>query len=227
MYRRITRAAAAAGAALTVGVLGSALAPAAASAQEATKPQRATLDGETFFEPGVQITNVHCEVDGQSTFEFSATGDASGPYTGAFTETGTALLGPQTTDANGLFPDAPWVRIDASFTISAGEGVVTGEKHLSDATYNFPLNEVVCATFPNPTAPLVTSGYAVGGTSDQMEYRATLSDPPGSPKPRVCKDKGQSYSTLVDANYEVPTIPGASFNDKQFFESFTSTKTNC
>jgi hypothetical protein len=227
MRRLLTRTAAVAGAALTICLLGCVLGAVAAGAQAAPEPQRDTLDGEAFSVSDVQITNVNCKLDRQSTFDFRATGEASGPYGGTFTETGTALLGPQTSDFGGLFPDGPWVRINAVFTISTGQSLVRGEKHLTDATYNFPFNEVVCATFPNPTAPLVTSGYAVGGTSDRMEYRATLSDPPGSPRLRTCVDKGQSYLTLVDANYEVPSNPGASFNQKQFFESFTSTQNNC
>jgi hypothetical protein len=176
----------------------------------------------------VQITNVSCNSEGQSTFSFVATGDVISrdsqvPGTwGTFTETGTAVLGPQIHDSGNLFPDAAWVRIDAQFTIQWSFGDVTGEKHLSDATYNFPSNEAVCAIFPNPTAPLVSTGYAIGGTASGMAYQATMTSEPSAVKPRTCHDKGTSYLSFADANYEVPSMPGTSFSTKQFLETFAS-----
>jgi hypothetical protein len=163
-----------------------------------------------------------CDLDGNSTFSFHASGEAQGPYPGKFKESGTVVIGPQTQttgqESGGAhFPDAPWVSINADFTITSGSTSITGTKTLADSTYNYPYNEAVCATFPNSTAAHeVTSGYAYGGTSDKLHYEITIT---GSSK-KPCRDSGDSYLTFADANYELS--PDGPQVIKSFFESFTS-----
>lgn len=192
--------------------------PAQAAPLPAKPPHKAkSLNGESFNSPSVQIANIRCNLSGSSTFDFSASGEASGPYPGTFEERGTVVIGPQThtegQSSGAPFPDAAWTSINATFTITASDGSkISGTKRLADSTYNFPYNEVVCATFPNPTAPAVTSGHAYGGTSDKLTYMTKLNGTGN------CTDKGTGYVTFVDADYM--WMGQQVFN--QFFESFTS-----
>ncbi len=101
-----------------------------ASAQAATPPP--TLTGEQFSDPAPNITGT-CNPDGTSTVYFDASGTATGPYTGTFTETGTATIGPQAfTDPpiNSSFT-GPVVTFDAIFTITSGTTQITGTKTLA------------------------------------------------------------------------------------------------
>jgi hypothetical protein len=196
-------------AALAAGCLLGAVSPASAQG----------LDGVSFYDSNVQITDVQCQVDGTSTFNYRASGEASA-Y-GTFTETGSVVIAPQVEQFGGPFPDAPWVKLTADFSITSnGIEVVTGTKKLKATTYNFPYNEAVCAEFPNPTAPDVTSGYAWGGTSDRLEYTARFTKDTGT----KCKDSGQSYLTFADFNY---VWSGAPQVGRIFFELFTSTSFKC
>jgi hypothetical protein len=195
--------------------------------------QQQSLNGVSFYDPNVQITNVHCQTDGRSTFDFRATGTISDspfpqrpPYAGAtWTETGSVVIGPQVffnSSSGQLFPDGAWVKLAASFTLTATDGtVITGTKKLKDTTYSFPYNEAVCVAFPIPAAPDVTSGYAWGGTSDRLVYEATINGPGAKTK---CKDRGDAYLTFADANY---VWSGVQQLFLTFFESFTVTYFKC
>ena len=177
-----------------------------------------TLSGESLGVYDVQITNVHCNIKKTSTFDFHASGEATGPYPGTFEEWGTVEIGPQTHGTVGPdtpFPDAAWQSIRAAFTITSGPNRVKGVKTLVDTTYNFPYNEAVCAKFPNRAAPDVSKGYAWGGTSDRLEYRAQISGPSGSRS-----DQGQAYLALGDFDYV--WNGNQQGPDRSFFEEFTS-----
>ena len=208
-------------------LLGPVVAPASA--------QQESLSGVSFNDPNVQITNVKCHVGKRSTFDFRATGVVERgspfppfpPYSDAtWTETGSVVIGPQVqfnSSSGQLFPDGPWAKITARFTMTATDGtVITGTKKLTDATYDFPNNEAVCVAFPIPTAPDVTSGYAWGGTSNRLEYDATITGPRGTKT--KCKDRGDAYLTVADANYVWMGAPQVFLS---FFESFTSTSFKC
>jgi hypothetical protein len=198
-----------------------ALAVAFASAAYAAPPPP-TLTGETLSSEAPQLSNVSCDPNGRSSFTFRADGTAAGPYPGTFTEVGNAVIGPQTHDFGGPFPDAAWVSLNAAYTIDSPEGRVVGEKHLADATYSFPTNEVVCATFPNPTAPTLLSGHAYAGTSDRMAYKALILG-----RSKSCADSGQAYITLGDVDYVSSEF--GHFTNHVLFEEYTSTqnRTHC
>src|SRR3954463_12459592 len=69
------------------------------SAATATTP---TLAGETLdSRDAAVITGGNCDPGGVSTFTFTVSGQAFGPYPGTFTESGTVTLGPQDTE---IFP---------------------------------------------------------------------------------------------------------------------------
>jgi hypothetical protein len=179
--------------------------------------QTQTLSGESLEDSTPRITGVHCDLDRGGTFSYHAEGVASGPYAGTFTENGTVAFGPQNINVGSIFPAAQWRRISAVFTIHSEQGLVVGRKTLTDATVNYPTNELdVCARFPNPTAsPDVTSGYAIGGTSDQLEYNARIIR-----RGETSVDSGQSYFTMADFNYFL--VPYGPQVGSIFFENFTS-----
>jgi hypothetical protein len=102
----------------------------AASANAATPPP--TLTGEQLFDPAPTITAT-CNENGTSTVYFEASGTATGPYAGTFTETGTATIGPQAFNdppINSSFT-GPVTTFDAVFTITSGATEVTGTKTLA------------------------------------------------------------------------------------------------
>jgi hypothetical protein len=87
------------------------------------------LTGE-ILEGTLEVTAT-CDTNGTSTITFKASGVATGPYPGTFTETGTATVGPQTQNPA---PDeafiGPLVTFDAVFTITSGDIQITGTKEL-------------------------------------------------------------------------------------------------
>jgi hypothetical protein len=91
-----------------------------------------TLSGEEFVDPAPTITAT-CNASGTSTISFSSSGLASGPYTGTFTEVGTATIGPQSFDTNGT-PLGSVLTFDAVFTIDSPTGDVIGTKTLGPIT---------------------------------------------------------------------------------------------
>ena len=100
------------------------------SAQAATPVPPPTLEGEVFVDPAPTVTGT-CNPDGTSTIYFEAAGAATGPYTGTFTETGTATIGPQAFDPTGTSLTGPIVTFDAIFTITSGTIQITGTKTFS------------------------------------------------------------------------------------------------
>ena len=100
--------------------------PAAARAQTSG----GTLNGETLNRSTVgandaafQISNLMCTQGGVAGFDFSTSGAATGPYPGAYAETGSVT-----------FQNAPGgiiLSFSSSFTITSGSNVVTGTKTLA------------------------------------------------------------------------------------------------
>jgi len=95
------------------------------------------LTGESFdaadifgFPNGRISITANCNPDGSSTFSYSASGSAFGPYPGTFIETGTVTIGPQfIAPGQGIaFGDVQ--TFSASFTIDSPLGQVTGTKSL-------------------------------------------------------------------------------------------------
>jgi hypothetical protein len=81
-----------------------------------------------------------CNPFGASTFTFSVSGHVgSGPYLGAFSESGTLTLGPFVTQPDGNVVASP-ISFESSFTINSPKATITGLKTLSSeplAPYNF------------------------------------------------------------------------------------------
>ncbi len=113
-------------AALVVGLVSAAAASALPS----------TLTGEFFLAdqlqgPGTVKVSASCNPLGTSTISYFASGAASGPYLGTFTESGTATIGRLTAPdfVNG-FEFGFLTNLDAFFTIDSPAGQVTGTKSL-------------------------------------------------------------------------------------------------
>src|SRR5687768_8226270 len=84
-----------------------------------------TLDGQSLAQAqptDPQSTCAYALVRWNAVVSYTVTGTASGPYPGAFTETGTARL-----SAFG-FEKPSLVALDATFTIASPAGTVTGTK---------------------------------------------------------------------------------------------------
>jgi Bacterial Ig-like domain (group 1) len=116
--------------------------------------QAQSLNGEVFTSlPAATITGGTCNPSGTSTFTFSVSGVATGPYTGTFTETGSVTVGPQTVE---LFPGqfaGAVTDFHASFQIDSPLGTVTGTKRrVGDPGPTAPFNAGGCFSGPNNTA---------------------------------------------------------------------------
>lgn len=118
---------------------------------------------DIFGFPNGQISIVaNCNPAGTSTFSYSASGNAFGPFPGTFTETGTVTIGPQFfAPGEGVaFGDVQ--TFSASFTIDSPLGHVTGTKSLPVSGFHGG----TCVT-PSPGSPfsgatlfLPTAAYA-------------------------------------------------------------------
>ncbi len=131
--------------AVAITVAGSTLFASAARAQ--VPPP--TLTGEHLTAAPDVTTN--CNPNGTSTVTFSASGVATGPYPGTFTEVGTATIGPQTLSPSGGQSIGTLLTFDAVFTIQSLAGGVTGIKTLAFPVTS-PATQVAigqCNTFQN------------------------------------------------------------------------------
>jgi hypothetical protein len=164
----------------------------------------APLSGETLLASeippvGTSTVSGTCNPLANSTFDFTVTGQASGPYPGTFTESGTFTIGPATSVA--------LVSFDSTFTITSPQGTVTGTK-----SFTGPLNFGACGllAFPPPASPNAHSLQAT------LSYTAQITTPTGSGS-----DSGTSVVTYQDTR--VRGLMG--FNGFSFDENFTSTTT--
>lgn len=94
------------------------------------------LTGEEFFGQGTFTAQPSstCNPDGTGTVNFTASGNATGPYPGTFTETGSVTFGPRPA------PDQLNVitSYSAQFEISGANGSVTGTKELGNVNQSGP-----------------------------------------------------------------------------------------
>jgi len=118
--RRALRAACSAALSLAIGLFASA--PAALPASASTLPP--SLAGEVLQATG-PTGSATCNPAGTSSASFSAAGNADGPYTGTFTESGTVTWGPQAPGRG------PLLTFHANFTIRAPSATIVGTKDLS------------------------------------------------------------------------------------------------
>ncbi|MFL5942029.1 MAG: post-COAP-1 domain-containing protein [Gaiellaceae bacterium] len=157
-------------ASLAVAITVAGLALFASSARAQAPPP--TLTGEEFVAAPDVTTN--CNPDGNSTVTFSASGDATGPYPGTFTEVGTATIGPQTLSPGGGQSIGTLLTFDAVFTIQSDVGDVTGTKTLAFPVTN-PATEVAigqCNTFQDVELEDVIDRFTV-------RYQAQISTSAG------------------------------------------------
>jgi hypothetical protein len=178
------------------------MAPAPASAQVPTlMGEHLVSTGEGFpFPPGgtageFTITG-NCNPGGSSTFQFTATGPAVGPYPGTFEEHGTFTLVPDSNSVTGISLSD----FQASFTIDAANGQVTGTKSFADLV---PGAGPSC----NPTNP-----YAAGSGASLTDYQA-----------RIRPTTGGSFTTegqATGSNIFVSNEPGGPVSFSDFVEDF-------
>jgi hypothetical protein len=179
-------------------------APAAAGGPYPNKTPQ-TLTGEVLLAseipgPGTSTFSGTCDPLGNSTFQFTVTGLAEGPYPGTFTESGTITFGPFGVVEVGFGVAA----FNASFTIQSAVGTVTGTKTLATPNTGFG----ACGVFAFPTGGIDFEGNVV--------YQAQITTPGGS-----ATDSGTSFVNYGDTG--IRGVPG--FNGFNFDESFTSTST--
>ena len=194
------------GLAAVASVAALALVPGGAAAQTPTAPD---LSGEIFlaqtgqFAQGtVTVTSRECNVDGESTISFTATGPSTAPYPGTFTEQGTFSI------AAPSYPTSTVARLDTTFTIDSPVGQVSGTKRL-DTSLPADVGIAICNNNPAP----FTQQFV--GQTDQVRYDATIERPGGS----VCTDSGSADFTFSD-NF-TPSADGGRV-DRLFQEIFRS-----
>jgi hypothetical protein len=160
------------------------------------------LTGETLLaselgNPGTSTVTGTCDPLGTSTFTFTITGLATGPYPGPFTETGTVVLGPFGVPGNLVAATS----FESSFTISSRAGTVTGTKSLEGFA----------------SASLGLCAEAGGADSLRFEgnvgYSATI-----AARRRTGTDSGVSFVNLGDT--QIRDVPGV--NGFNFLETYTS-----
>ena len=142
-----------------------------ASAARAQVPPP-TLTGEELTAAPDVTTN--CNPNGTSTVTFTASGAATGPYPGTFTEVGAATIGPQTLSPGGGQSIGTLLTFDAVFTIHSAAGDVTGTKTLAFPVTD-PATQVAigqCNTFENVELEDVIDRFTV-------RYEAQISTPVG------------------------------------------------
>jgi hypothetical protein len=163
-----------------------------------------TLTGE-YLSSGTaaSTTSFTCDTQGTSSFTFTASGVAFGPYPGTFTESGTVTVGPQTDEfLPGQFR-GPVTSFDAQFTITSPLGTVTGTKTLAA-----PLT---------PVSNVGGCGPFGAQVIEDLDYTATITTPLGT-----FTDQGQSANTqfnICAVGLDCGTSPG---NQGQFSEWFAS-----
>jgi hypothetical protein len=162
----------------------------------------APLTGESLLaselgEPGTSTVEGTCNPLGTSTFTFTVTGTAFGPYPGTFTESGTVTLSSLPTATS----------FESTFTISSPAGTVTGSKSLA----GFEASSLgLCGATAFPTGG--ANSLLFEGT---LSYEATITTPLGT-----ATDSGESFVSLQDTQ-----VRGrAGFNGFNFAESYTSTQ---
>lgn len=159
----------------------------------------ASLTGEGFltseipFNPGTLEVEGTCNLLGPSTFTFTATGLAAGPYPGTFSESGTIEL-------DGISATS----FTASFQIDSPSGTVTGTKTL---------------TAPSALGLCGTAAFPTGG-ADSLRFEGTVSYTATIPTPTgPATDNGTAFVNLGDT--QIRGVAG--FNGFVFSETFTST----
>ena len=156
------------------------------------------------------ITSGTCNPSGDTTYTFSVSGQATGPYAGTFTETGSVTIGAQTDEIPGSPGQfrGPITAFSSTFDIVSPSGSVHGTKTLANVVLPPDAgNAGGCITTPSAQAGQILAGNLV--------YTASITAPGGS----VVTDTGTSA-----ADFNAATTPGTSPSSNLFREFyFTST----
>jgi hypothetical protein len=159
-----------------------------------------TLTGESFssFGPSPMVTlqTTQCAMDGSGTISFTATGPATGPIPGTFTESGTIQLGPPLGAVRRTLAFSATFHIDSAFAQVDGTKFVTGQ----------PFSESVCGGFPGNTVVLINL---------VVRYEATIRPAAGG----AFSDEGTS---LVNASAPAGIGCCTTLSPATFLEAFVS-----
>jgi|tagenome__1003787_1003787.scaffolds.fasta_scaffold20976156_1 hypothetical protein len=206
--------------ALGLTVVAAAIGFAAGSAGAATP---ASFAGESFFSGADvfgnpnEVVAAKCHPDGSTTLEFSLSGTAAGPYTGPFSENGTVTFGPQQlpNPTGRPFAVGPVTQFDASFTVTAPNGTVTGSKHLTDTGGSSSGAYGGCASFTDQQFEQYAhaTGNAIELEGIIAAYSATIHTVDGS-----FKDTGRSSVSGLSASFQ--TADGGGHGISGFGEFF-------
>jgi hypothetical protein len=130
--------------------------------------------GTSMFE-----ATLRCGATAPSWWTYSASGVATGPYPGTFTETGTVYV-----SSTGLGETGPLVSVHADFTIASGTTIVTGTKDMT-----------MVAT--NTGSCLATASSYDAKFSSAMSYKATIDTASGSfadaGSASIAGERGESF----------------------------------
>ena len=178
---------------------------------ESARNYPGTIDG-----PGeVTLEAVNCSIEDQGTgsISYTATGDATGPYPGTFTETGTFTLGDPPPDATSSIQRSI-TSFQAEFEIDspATNTRVTGTK----SAENVP-HVAACYELPGGTLPGIPGTAQVTLAVPDMEavrYEAKIETPSGT-----FADRGASFVFLREISFSDGESSGELV---QFSENFSS-----
>jgi len=144
-----------------------------------------TMSGTILSSTEAEKSNVECNPDGISSFDFSASGETSQKrwetepaYIGTFTETGTATLGPALYD----YGHAEVLTLDVSFTIQSGTTTIVGTKQLVQELPYSPSEGGRCIDLPS-SIPGLGGATVIGGqhtsVTATLSYEVTISTESG------------------------------------------------
>jgi hypothetical protein len=173
-----------------------------------------TLTGEqlvAFSHGQVTSTAVNCTQDSQreGTITYTATGEATGPYPGTFTESGTIST---TKEAGDEFAQVTSFSAEFEIVDDAGTTRVSGTKSLSeDSTARAECIED--DTFETSNGTIITFDLREVEATD-LVYEATIETPSGTFTDRGTSDLYVAHFVITD--------PPEQSGDQLFDESFTS-----
>jgi opacity protein-like surface antigen len=228
-------------AASVAALVGGSLAAAAPPPQEPVAapqqpPAGSPLTGERFSaidiqsplapdQPGTVSVRAQCDLTGTSKLSFEASGIATGPYPGTFTENGVFKIGPQQFPSPGTFPDGPVLSFRSTFSIDSPNGIVRGTKSMDlgpvGRCYDFSGIDIGLG---GVGFLLNADGHFVFGDALNAEYRATIKPEGGS----TFQDQGTSRTIVqeVDATGTLRDVGTTTrLVEIQFFEEFGSSST--
>jgi len=200
-----------------------------------------TLNGETLSRAtggadaaAFQISNLICTQGGVAGFDFNTSGAATGPYPGAYTESGSVT-----------FQNAPGgviLSFSSSFTITSGSNVITGTKQLAPVqpplginnrgacqlsqNGNLTITNLLLIVAAQYTASIPTAAGSVTetGTSRVLAQTAVAKNPDGSIS-AGSYSFNETYRNLAQITSLTLTPPAAT-NPVNTSQTVTATATN-